>query len=92
MSAPSQTKIGKVTDAEIETYLESILVEQFEVDPADLKPEAHLFEDLGIDSIDAVDMLVYLKDFTGMRIPPEEFQSVRTLGDVRKVIKTLNQR
>jgi len=91
MSTPLPKKIENITDSDIEQYLETILVEQFEVDPASLKPEAHLFNDLGIDSIDAVDMLVYLKDFTGMRIPPEKFQSVRTLGDVREVIKALNE-
>ena len=91
MSTLSPKNLQDVTDEDIETYLESILVDQFEVDPASLTPEAHLFNDLGIDSIDAVDMLVYLKDFTGVRIPPEQFQSVRTLGDIKKVIKALKE-
>lgn len=91
MTAPSANKIAGITDLEIEEHLTKILVEQFEVEPEKISPEAHLFDDLGIDSIDAVDMLVYLKEFTGMRIPPEDFQSVRTLGDVVGVVKTLRQ-
>ncbi len=49
MSTPSPKKTENITDADIEAYLESILVEQFEVDPALLKPDAHLFDDLGFE-------------------------------------------
>lgn len=80
-----------MSEHEIEQYLHKILVEQFDVDPAKLSPEVNMFDDLGIDSIDAVDLLVYLKDFTGIRIPPDEFKSVRTLGDVVSVVQALTK-
>ncbi len=44
--------------------------------------EAKLFEDLDLDSIDAVDLVVRLQDYTGRKIPVAEFKSVRTVGDV----------
>lgn len=46
----------------------SLLVKLFEVDPQDIKPEARLYEDLELDSIDAVDMIVHLQKKTGKRV------------------------
>ncbi|WP_444903546.1 acyl carrier protein [Microbulbifer sp. ANSA002] len=67
---------------EIFPKLTEILVEMFEVDEEDITEEAHLADDLDIDSIDAVDLIVRLKELTGKKIAPEEFKSVRTVGDV----------
>jgi acyl carrier protein len=67
---------------EIFPKLIEILVEMFEVDEEDITEEAHLADDLDIDSIDAVDLIVRLKELTGKKIAPEEFKSVRTVGDV----------
>lgn len=67
--------------------LREILVEMFEVDAEDVSEDAHLSEDLDIDSIDAVDLIVRLKELTGKKIAPEEFKSVRTVGDVVTAIE-----
>ncbi len=58
------------------------LVELFEIDEADIQPEAHLYQDLDLDSIDAVDLVVHLQNVTGKKIKPEEFKMVRTVDDV----------
>ena len=65
-------------------YLEikKVLVEQFELEESRIHPEALLYDELEIDSIDAVDLLVRVKELTGKRIPPEDFQDVRTIQDV----------
>ncbi|QJD59183.1 acyl carrier protein [Pseudomonas sp. gcc21] len=73
-------------------YLSKTLVELFDVDPDNITPEARLYEDLDIDSIDAVDMVVELKRFTGRRIDPEDFKSVRTVQDVVDAVDRLMQR
>lgn len=78
-----------MTEQEIWEQVREILVEQFEVDAGDVQPHAHLYDDLGIDSIDAVDLIVRLKEFTGLRIPPEDFKEVRTVDDVVKVVNSL---
>ncbi len=62
--------------------LQGYLVDIFEVPPEKITLDAHLFEDLGLDSIDAVDLVVKLQEFTGRKFKPEEFKSVRTVGDV----------
>jgi acyl carrier protein len=67
---------------EILEHLRSCLSELFEVPPEKVVPDARLYEDLDIDSIDAVDLVVRLQQLTRRRFKPEEFRSVRTVGDV----------
>lgn len=74
---------------EILDTLRDILAEMFETDPATVVPTASLYDDLDIDSIDAVDLIVRLKDLTGRKVSPEEFKAVRTVGDVVTTIETL---
>ncbi len=67
---------------EIYPWLAGMLHEMFELDEAKITLDAHLYEDLDIDSIDAVDLAVKLKQLTGKRLQPEVFKKVRTVGDV----------
>lgn len=69
--------------------IRDILVEQFDVEEAAVSMDANLYEELEIDSIDAVDLLVQLKEVTGKRIPPESFKEVRTIRDVLDALATL---
>lgn len=71
-----------MNDQQILARLRELLVEKFEVDPARITPEADLYRDLDLDSIDAVDLVIKLQEMTGKRIKPDEFRSVRTIGDV----------
>ena len=66
-----------------------LLTRLFEIDPQDITPEARLYEDLELDSIDAVDMIVHLQKKTGKKIKPETFKSVRTVQDVVDAVKQL---
>ena len=77
------------TNEEILALLTKILDEMFEVDPADVTMDAHLVDDLDIDSIDAVDLLVKLKELTGLTVEPEQFKAVERVSDVVEVIATL---
>lgn len=67
----------------------ALLVKLFEVAPEDIHPEAKLYEDLELDSIDAVDMIVHLQKKTGKKIRPETFKSVRTVQDVVNAVEQL---
>ena len=60
----------------------ALLVKVFEIDPQDITPEARLYEDLELDSIDAIDMIVHLQKKIGKKIKPEDFKTVRTVQDV----------
>ncbi len=78
-----------MTDDEILGKLKSIFAETFEISPETVKMETHLFEDLDLGSIDAVDLAIKLQTMTGKRIKPEDFKSVRTVGDVVGVAQIL---
>jgi acyl carrier protein len=68
--------------------IREILVNQFDVEESTVSMEANLYEELKIDSIDAVDLLVQLKELTGEKIAPEKFREVRTIGDVLDALTT----
>lgn len=78
-----------MTKQEIFDRLAAILKETFEISPELITPEARLYEDLDIDSIDAVDMIVKLKPLVGARLNAEAFKAVRTLQDVVDALHTL---
>lgn len=64
----------------------AILHETFGIDPARVRPESKLGEDLDIDSIDAVDLIVQLKPLLGGNLQPEAFRSVRSVQDVVEAV------
>jgi acyl carrier protein len=68
--------------------IREILVNQFDVEESSVSVDANLYEELKIDSIDAVDLLVQLKELTGEKIAPEKFREVRTIGDVLDALTT----
>jgi acyl carrier protein len=76
---------------EILAAIKSIMVELFEIDEDSITLEARLYEDLDFDSIDAVDMIVKLKEMTGKAVKPEDFKSARTIGDVVEAVHNLVQ-
>lgn len=69
--------------------LKDILQELFEVEAADISLTSNLYEDLDIDSIDAVDMIVKLKEITGKKLQPSDFKQVRTVQDVVDAVYNL---
>jgi acyl carrier protein len=78
-----------VTEKEIFERLKRVLVETFELDSARITPGATLFDDLDLDSIDAVDLAIKLQEITGKRIRPQEFKAIRTVGDVVVAVRAL---
>jgi acyl carrier protein len=74
---------------EIYQEVASLLTSLFEIDADDIRPDALLYEDLELDSIDAVDMVVHLQKRTGRKIKPEAFRAVRTVQDVVDAVDQL---
>lgn len=76
---------------EILIAIKSIMVDMFEIEEQAVTLQARLYLDLDFDSIDAVDMVVRLKEMTGKTVKPEDFKSARTISDVvEAVYKMLN--
>lgn len=67
---------------EVSKLLQTALVELFEIDPERIRPDANIYEDLEIDSIDAIDLIDHIKKETGHKLMAEDFRSVRTVQDV----------
>ena len=70
------------TQEEIFLTIRQLMTEMFELAPEDIVLNANLSQDLDIDSIDAVDLMVRLRDITGKRINPEDFKNAHTIQDV----------
>lgn len=66
-----------------------IINETFEIPFEEIQLEASLQEDLDLDSIDAVDLIVKLQNYTNKRINPEEFKQVKTVEDVVTAIERI---
>jgi acyl carrier protein len=78
-----------MTYDEILSQLRGLLTELFEIPAEKITPDAKLFEELGLDSIDAVDLVVKLQALTKRRISPQDFKMVRTVNDVVVCIEKL---
>ena len=69
--------------------IREIMVDQFEVEESIISLDANLYEELEIDSIDAVDLMVHIKELTGKKIPPDQFKEIRTIDDVLDALTNL---
>jgi acyl carrier protein len=71
-----------MTKDEIFERIATVLEDTFDIERERIKPEARLYDDLDVDSIDAVDLIVKLKPMLTKPLQPEHFKSVRTVQDV----------
>lgn len=75
-----------MTDQQIVEKINSSLAEEFEYD-GEMNPETTLFEDMGLDSLDVVDLVIVLETAFGMKIREEEaIRGIRTLGDIHTFV------
>lgn len=73
---------------EIEEKVNAFLIDELEVEEEKIAPEALLKEDIGIDSLDFVDIVVIVERTFGFKIKPEEMAGVKTLSDFCDYIET----
>ncbi len=77
---------------EIQEKISQYLEEYFEISKKDITLDATLYADLGLDSIDAVDLIVKLQELTHKKITPQNFKEVRTVGDlIDKIYELLHE-
>jgi acyl carrier protein len=69
--------------------IKQIMLEMFEIEEELVTLDARLNEELDFDSIDAVDMIVKLKEITGKAVKPEDFKNARTINDVVEAVYKL---
>lgn len=76
---------------QLQQWVIDLLAEMFELDKSQLNAQSNLYADLDIDSIDAVDLAVKLKQLTGKRLQPEVFKTIRTVGDVVEALAGMTE-
>jgi acyl carrier protein len=81
-----------MTNDDILHKIQDILAEEFEIDKDAVVPGAKLYQDLELDSIDAVDLLVKMKGFITGKIDPELFKKAVTVQDVVNILYPLVQK
>ena len=67
---------------EIFKRVSEYLIKQFEIPPGKIRPETHLFKDLGMDSIDALDWFAAMQSEIGLPIIEKELKMIKTVQDV----------
>ena len=72
--------IKQMTRNEIDEKVKEFLIDDLEIDEEKIAPEALLKDDLGIDSLDFVDIVVIVERKFGFKIKPEEMVDVKTLA------------
>ena len=65
----------------IQEKINAFLVEELEIDEAKIADDARLKEDLGIDSLEVVDVIVLVDQEFGFKMSREDFKDIRTYGD-----------
>jgi len=79
-----------IADDELRRKVIAVLAEEFELDPEEMVPEATLYEDLGLDSLDAVDMVVVLEKTFNMKMTDQDaLRSIATMEDLIQFISRL---
>lgn len=81
-----------MTEQEIQKILTEALENLFEIDPEKIKLDTNLYEDLEIDSIDAIDLIDNIKRQTGYKLQSEDFRNVRTVNDVIQAVVKVSQK
>jgi acyl carrier protein len=76
-----------MTDQEIIERINTTIAKEFELEPAVMKPEAHLVNDLGLDSLDFVDLVVVLQNAFAFKLREDKaIREVRTLGQIHELV------
>jgi acyl carrier protein len=80
-----------MADKPIDQRVKDIIVEQLGVKPDQVTPEAKLIEDLGADSLDAVELVMALEEEFGIEVPDEQAEKLQTVGDIVKYIEDVQK-
>jgi len=81
-----------MVEQDVVRMVNEVLMESFEIKPEHLRPEAYIFNDLGLDSLDIVDLVVALQKKFGVTIRDDaRVRTIRTLGDIYNFIQSIKR-
>ncbi|MCQ2806997.1 acyl carrier protein [Helicobacter pylori] len=67
--------------------MRAVIAEQLEIDVSQVTPEAKFVKDLGVDSLDIVELIMALEEKFGIEIPDEQAEKIVNVGDVMRYIE-----
>lgn len=73
-------------------HIRATLTKEFEIEESRITPEARFYEDLDLDSIDAVDLMVRIRNEHDIEMSAEDFKNIRTVGDLLEVLEKVANR
>lgn len=79
-----------MSDGTIEAKVKDIIVEQLGVNADQVKPEAKMIEDLGADSLDAVELVMAIEEEFGIEVPDEEAEKLVSVGDITSYVEKVS--
>jgi len=80
-----------MSDEEVLVEVKKVLIEEFEVEESVISMEATFYEDLGLDSLDAIDLIVTLNNFYNIEVEPTESEEIRTVQNLIDIVKKHKQ-
>jgi acyl carrier protein len=89
MGCNNMANFELATREDILNTLKQVMADLFDTDPEAVTLEANLYTDLDIDSIDAVDLVMKIREITGKKLGAEDFKNVRLVSDVIDAIEDL---
>lgn len=76
-----------MTLEQIEQKVNAFLIDELEIEEEKITGEARLKDDLGIDSLEVVDVVVYIEENFGFKMKPEDFKVVKTVNELYSFIE-----
>lgn len=80
-----------MTPDDASALVRTTMVELFDLSPTEIADDKLLMQDLGLDSIDAIDMAARIQEVTGRRVDDKELRAIRTVGDVTALILRMTE-
>jgi acyl carrier protein len=86
-NSPTRHSQETATMAAVDEKVKSIIVEQLQVDEAEVTPGASFQEDLGADSLDVVELVMQFEEAFDIQIPDEDAEKIKTVKDATDYIE-----
>ncbi len=83
----NNNKTFNTNDTNLFETIQAVIAEQLEIDVSQVTPEAKLVKDLGVDSLDIVELIMALEERFGIEIPDEQAEKIVNVGDVMRYIE-----
>lgn len=77
-----------MTIQEVEAKIKSFLIDELEVDENTIFPESKLKDDMGIGSLEVVDVVVFVEDTFGFKMDPKEFNTIQTMSQFCEFVQS----